>query len=359
MNKQKINVRTGLWDMVWPEWDASLNLWFYPDYDTFVAKYPTWVEGNFVLLWDTDTFWAWDIDTSAWINTGIVPEWEGTVESITSMVNVWSITQWTVFPIWTTLTDFMKALLLATFNPTLNAPTFSLISNQANWQEIWSIVNLILTYNFNRWSIVWKTVLWTWNPSTFQDYRAWAATNYTIDWTDLDLVNTKTIASYELLNTQTFSGTVDFGVWPQPINSDWDNYSTPLAGGSETKSVTITAIHPIFYGKVSGWAKPTKNQALINSWTKVVSPSTWTITVNFNSDSDDWIWFAIPETSPAKTKWYVDILNNGAIGGASNLFDTEQVVSIDSPTGLWSWVNYRIYVSNYQSASTQNMQLQN
>jgi hypothetical protein len=34
------------------------------------------------------------------------------------------------------------------------------------------------------------------------------------------------------------------------------------------------------------------------------------------------------------------------------LFDTETIVSINSPSSLWSWVNYKIYVSNYQSATT-------
>jgi len=357
MTDQKINPRTGLFDMVW-EMDPSLNLGFFPDEATLLAAYPVWEEGNYALLWDTDTFRVWDVWTTAWIDSSIAPAW-WTTESITSMISVWSITPGTVFPIWTTLTEFIKALLLATFNPTLVAPTFSLTSNQANGQEIGSIVNLVLTYNFGRGQILGKTVLGAWQPNTPQDFRAGAATNYTIDGTDLDLVNTKTLASYHLLNTQTFSGTVDFGVWPQPINSDGNNYSTPLAGGSDTKSTTITAIYPFFYGKVSGGSKPTKNQALINSGTKVVWSSTGTITVNFNSAAADWIWFAIPEVSPAKTKWYVDIINNGAIGGGANLFDTETIVAIDSPTVLWNGVNYRIYVSNYQTAITAPMQLQN
>lgn len=98
---------------------------------------------------------------------------------------------------------------------------------------------------------------------------------------------------------------------------------------------------------------------MINSGTKVVGDSTGTVTATFASSASDWIWFAIPQASTSKTTWYIDALNNGPIGGVSNLFDTESVVSIDSPSVLWNGVNYKIYVSNYQSAVASPMQLRN
>ena len=75
---------------------------------------------------------------------------------------------------------------------------------------------------------------------------------------------------------------------------------------------------------------------MITSGTKVVAPSTGTITINFNSGATDRLWFAIPSSSTSKTKRYVDTINNGDIGVApSDLRDTEfGPVTINSPDGF-------------------------
>ena len=132
---------------------------------------------------------------------------------------------------------------------------------------------------------------------------------------------------------------------------------------------SVTSLYPYFYGKVlsgglaPGLGRPVANQALINSGTKVVANSNGTISVNFGSGSDHYIWFAIPSISASKLAWFVSTLNNGAIGGSvnpgGNLFPVFDTVSIDSPGSLWSGVNYKIYVSNYQTAITALMELRN
>lgn len=86
--------------------------------------------------------------------------------------------------------------------------------------------------------------------------------------------------------------------------------------------------------------------------------STGSIDVTFAA-SAEYIWFAVPATSTSKTSWYVDTLNNGDIGEASDLFGIEQVISIDSPSSLWSGQNYKIYVSNFATTTTGSMQLRN
>lgn len=285
--------------------------------------------------------------------------WWKITADIQSQFDVWAIDAWDIIPAGMTITEFVQELLTDTFYPTYTVPTFSLSDNQANWQEIGTEVNLVLTYNFNRGSINWLLVWGVWQPATFQDYRAGIANNYTIDGNVLWLTNSLTIPNYTLLATQTFNGTVDYDQWPQPLDSDDNNYGTPLAAWSNTKSTTITAIYPYFRGKVSGGSKPTANQALIDSGTKVVSGSNGTITVSFASDATDWIWFAIPQTSTSKTKWYVDAINNGDIWTPSDLFGAEDLVSIDSPTLLWNGVTYKIYVSNYQTEVVSPMELRN
>lgn len=132
---------------------------------------------------------------------------------------------------------------------------------------------------------------------------------------------------------------------------------------------TVTSIYPYFYGKVAsggaapGVARPAANQALIDSGTKVVAASSSTITINFGSTDDEYAWFAIPASMASKVSWYVNELNNGSIGGAvspgGNLFPTAAVVEIDSPTGLWTNVDYKFYIANYQSAIASGMQMRN
>lgn len=143
------------------------------------------------------------------------------------------------------------------------------------------------------------------------------------------------------------------------------------AGTIVSVARTVTGIYPWFFGKVSsggavsGANRPVAGQALLNAIAsnKQVSGSTGTISMNFNSTSDDYLVVAIPTSSTLKTKWYVTALNNGNIGGAvsagGNLFPDPTTITVDSPTGLWTGVSYRFYISNYQTAQAANMELRN
>ena len=132
-----------------------------------------------------------------------------------------------------------------------------------------------------------------------------------------------------------------------------------------TRDLNITKILPYFKGIVSsggaaaGDNRPIANQALIDSGTEVLLNSVSSITVDFDSTSDDYIWFAIPVTSGLMSTWFVTSLNNGSIGGSvsagGNLFPDPVTVAINDPHGNWTGVSYYIYISNYQSASTDNM----
>jgi hypothetical protein len=70
------------------------------------------------------------------------------------------------------------------------------------------------------------------------------------------------------------------------------------------------------------------------------------IIINFNSTPQDFLWFAIPEQYPIKTRWEVDILNSGNIGGPvtlnGNLFS--EPVSV-----IYEDVVYNMYISNYRT----------
>ena len=168
------------------------------------------------------------------------------------------------------------------------------------------------------------------------------------------------------------SESVDIGTITNtaPISHSWRAEALNTnAGAFVSNNKTISSLYPYFFGKVSsggaapGESRPVANQALIDAGSKVVAASNGTLTVDFGSGSDDYIWFAIPITSTSKNSWYVNALNNGPIGGAvgpgGNLFPIPEVVTINSPTALWAGIQYKIYVSNYQSAVSALMELRN
>ncbi len=158
-------------------------------------------------------------------------------------------------------------------------------------------------------------------------------------------------------------GTITFNGSPQVFRIKGTNSQSTVF----QRDLTIATLYPYFYGKVAsggaapGANRPVANQALINSGTKVVADSTGTVTINFNSGSDDYIWFAIPSVSASKNTWFVNSLNTGPIGGSvspgGNLFPAFDTVPIT--TVNWAGVNYKIYIANYQSAATSNMELRN
>ena len=183
-------------------------------------------------------------------------------------------------------------------------------------------------------------------------------------------VNANTLIASALANDG--SENVDIGVInnTSPISQSWRAEGMNTQSGSfVSANFTVNSIYPVFYGKVasggapSGGNRPVANQALIDSGTVAVVNSNGTITISFNTTSDDYMWFAVPSTSPVKTQWYVDPLNNGSIGGAvtpaGNLFPDPDTVVIDSPTVLWSGVSYKIYIANYQSGIVVPMELRN
>jgi len=48
----------------------SNNLGFYATESALTTAYPTGSDGQFAIVGATDTVWAWDSDTSAWVDTG-------------------------------------------------------------------------------------------------------------------------------------------------------------------------------------------------------------------------------------------------------------------------------------------------
>jgi len=158
-------------------------------------------------------------------------------------------------------------------------------------------------------------------------------------------------------------GTIDTS---SPGTQSWRAFAENTQDQSLQSSLrSVERIYPIFYGSVAepgnpGDNIPVANQSLINSGTKVVTKSNGTLTINFATGTAKYLWFAHPASETEKTVWYVNALNNGGIGGPSNLFTDPVTISIDQPVdGNWTSVSYKVYIGNYPTNINSNMELRN
>lgn len=274
-----------------------------------------------------------------------------------------------------TYTSILQEILVTTFFPTLTNPNNTFTDDQVDTQEVGSTIATInFTATFDRGSI---------SPQyapTSSPFRSGLPNTYNYTGPQIAgsvastlLTDNQVATNYVvLLGTNNWTSSVSYDAGVQPFDSDGNPFNSPLPGGATgSKSTTITGIYPYFFGTfASGGAPAGSNrpdptidgQTLINGGTKVVASSTGTITVTFSSTSDDYIWFATPSTSTTKTIWFVNALNTGLIGGpdgGANLFPAPTTVSINSPSVFWAGINYKIYISNFQSAVTDPMELRN
>jgi len=125
----------------------------------------------------------------------------------------------------------------------------------------------------------------------------------------------------------------------------------------------ITGYYPYFWGKcncpgAAGAGRPTLTAGDITGGTKIVAGSAGSFSITFSSGDDDYLWFAVPSTVTNKDCWYVDVINNGPIGGnvspGCNLFPDPATVN-NVENACWSSVDYEVYVTNKQTAQSLSM----
>ena len=269
------------------------------------------------------------------------------------------------------LIDIFEDILVPTLNPGLTAPSSTYaITPTTTIYEVGSVISITGYATFSRGYI---SPQYCGGPQ----YRSGlpACYNY-VDFGSptsvgsTNLNNTHIITPYTIsVGNNTVSASVCYSVGSQPLNSSGNPYLTPLPAGSTTAVVkTITGIYPYFYGKVAsggcpaGVNRPTPTCAMIIAGTKCVAVADGTICINFNSTSDDYLFFAVPVASTPKTKWYVDTANNGNIGGVvssgGNLFPAYNSVGSVTTT-CWAGQTYQVYISNYQTETNTIMELRN
>lgn len=275
-------------------------------------------------------------------------------------------------------TSILQSVLVPPLNPIITSPSSSFSIYPANTEyEVGTCVCIAGYTTFDRGCV---------NPvysCTTSDKRSGNALCYLYSvWgNNCTVVNSSTcnpvvFTPYSIVEgaNNILSSTVCYASGNTIFNSQNGIYVSGLTSGTTPTSViNITGIYPFIYGKFSsgcvaaGLNRPSPTAALISNGTSVVTDSSSTICVNFNSTSDDYIWFATPASSPDKICWYVDSANNGSIGGSvsvgGNLFPSGVIVSsVCNPTsscGCWSGQTYKIYVSNYQTTSNKIIEFRN
>lgn len=154
------------------------------------------------------------------------------------------------------------------------------------------------------------------------------------------------------ITTKTFTSCGDTQIW---CGSAKNTNTVQFDSGS----YTVTGLLPYYWGKCTcpgpaGANRPTLTSPMVTGGTKILAGSSGSISINFNSTADDYLWFAVPATTADKNCWHVDAINNGAIGGgvspACNLFPAPGTLAVT--TVCWSGCSYKVYVSNKQTAQT-------
>ena len=280
-----------------------------------------------------------------------------TTEDVIATTTVGAINAGETVPVGTNIQKLTELLLNKTFYPTFVDPTFSLTNNSINSpKEVGSLANITLTFNFDRGKILGKLVSGIWDEDEQQDYRAGEAISYSLNGVSS---NPATVNVLTVLGTNTLNGSVTYGIGVQPKDSKGNNYDNPFpAGTSPIESTSFEGIYPYFYYKSTSPITPEIMQSAIANGqaTKVLASSTGTITIPFAANGE-YIAVAYPETSTTKTIWYVNALDNGVIPGG--LLGGVNTLPCNSPTNLWSNVNFKIHVSAGLITQPNPIQLKN
>lgn len=131
--------------------------------------------------------------------------------------------------------------------------------------------------------------------------------------------------------------------------------STSTTSTSSTTTTTTTVLLSTIYVGAQSSATPPTGAAILSGGT--TSSQNGAVDVNANwvpfNATPQYCWIAIPNLGGTytKTKWYVDVINNGNIGGPSDLFFAPSAVTVGGNP-------YFLYFTQYQTQFTANCLMQ-
>lgn len=294
-----------------------------------------------------------------------------------------------------TIVQLFDELLFPTVQPTYTIPTINLTGAANSTVEVGSTLNLNLSSNATKNDAgIFTELRLLRNDDLIQNYTGTginitSATNIPDQFGYSDpnnpnsgfTINPTPYSEVYVIPSPTGSNTSSATVYKSDGNYDAGLPKNDNKGSADTRtslvrsvnapqassnnfqstSYTYTGIYPYFWGISSSAPTVTIIRDEITGGTanKVLSSASGTITIDFAASSD-YLWFAHYSGYTSKTKWFVTALNQGDIGGGSNLFNTPSLQTLNSPDGYWTGIDFKIYISNYQTSTFADpMQLRN
>ena len=152
----------------------------------------------------------------------------------------------------------------------------------------------------------------------------------------------------------TYTSSIGYSAGNELKDSTGTDSGPAIQAGSKTPSNSgVAGIYPWFHFRSSSPITTASMQAAIaaGNATKELSSSTGTIDVPFLIASPgEYLAVAYPATSTTKTKFFVNVSNQGLISVIFN--DPPVTAPVDSPDQFWTGINYKIIVSNAPQQST-------
>lgn len=237
-------------------------------------------------------------------------------------------------------TDFVKLLFLATYEPTLIAPTYSLSNSVIGSREIGQSVNVTLTGNFNRGQIRGDIVNGAWNPNSIQAPRAGEASSFIFEGNS-EATNNVSLLHTVVSGANVFNSSVNYQQGVQPLDSDGNNFNSPLAAGTLSASNNqLVGRYRQFFGAVASF--PTTSSAVRSLSSNFTNTNSFQISISTTRFT-----IALP---PGRTLTSVITANN------ENVTNNFSSTTLSVQDGGGNNVTYTLY--NLQTALPLNVTAQ-
>ncbi len=266
-----------------------------------------------------------------------------------------------------TIIQSLDTILFPTILPSIgsNRSVTLTINGSTGNREVGVSYSRTLTANFNRGTII------NGDGTTNSNPLVGPSSNYRFTGTGISQTNqtgnTLAITTDVVLGDNDWDVLVTHGAGTGDYYDNKGNAETNLdssrAAGTRSDtnaSPNLTGYYPYYWGVSNTAVTPADIASIIQGGggNKVIGNASGTVTITFNA-STQYLWMVHYGSYTTKQVWYNTALNNGSIGGASDLFGPVNTQSVDSPDGYWSGINYKCYISTFATTTSGSIQFRN
>jgi hypothetical protein len=283
-----------------------------------------------------------------------------------------------------TFVELLDEILFPIQNPTYTIPTISLSGSQTGTKEVGEIISQVLTVEAVKNDAGAVTEIEILRGKTQIDVDSSPTGSATTSLPDqfgyadpnnpnLEYSLNYADASYEVvLGANEWKSEINYNAGlPKKTNKGSDDTTTPAirsvnapqAAGNDfvSNTITVDGLYPYFYFVSDSdlSASEVATEIANGNAVKVLANASGTITVDFGNETPKYLYLAHIAIDTSKTKWYISELNQGNIGGGSDLFGAILTNNVNSPDSFWSAVSFKIYKSNFATTPAGSIQFKN